>query len=167
MRFILSALALTLSTLHVMGAPLTKEILEEHITRELSCWRKPPNPTPTLVALVQSKLIRPSEQKGYDSISCWSLKGRFSVSGMPVGGVCAYEEDELIRALHPGYYWRGPGTSPGVQLSLISSWPVEKVKAWAKSYLAPAGKYRIQPSDGVLRGTELSCHESDFPLPED
>jgi hypothetical protein len=86
---------------------------------------------------------------------------------MPVVGVCAYEEDELIRALHPGYYWRGPGTSPGVQLSLISSWPVEKVKTWAKSALAPTGKYRIEASDGVIKGTEVGCHESDFPLPDD
>lgn len=167
MKFIILALILAMSTVHVTAAPLDREALEAHITRELSCWRKPPNPTPTLVALVQSKLINLSEQKGYDSISCWNLKGRFSVNGMPVVGVCAYEEDELIRALHPGYYWRGPGTSPGVQLALISSWPVAKVKAWAQSALSPTGKYRVETSDGVIKGTEVSCHESDFPLPDD
>ncbi|NBJ13678.1 hypothetical protein [Microvirga arsenatis] len=109
----------------------------------------------------RAKLINLKAQEGYDSLSCWKLTKPLQVKGLPVVGVCAYEEDDLIKAQHPGYYWRGPGTSPGVQLMLLTSARPEAAKAWWKKVGYSESGPKIEASSDQEGVTEIRCSDYD------
>jgi hypothetical protein len=133
---------------------------ESNLIEQLACQKRP-NPTPILTHLMRNKYIRLEEKDGYDSISCWKVVKPLSVRGLPVVGVCAYEEDDLVVNQHPGYYWRGPGTSPGVQITLVTSVNPNVASSWWKE---TTEQIKVTPEiekssffDGM---TEVSCNES-------
>lgn len=132
---------------------------EDHVIQQLACLRRP-NPTPTITHLVRSRLIDLKNQQGYDSISCWKLSKPFRLKGLPITAVCAYEDDDLIKQQHPGYYWRGPGTSPGVQLTIVTSaTPNAARQWWAKAGDLYAKSPEFEASSFYDGLTEISCNE--------
>lgn len=128
----------------------------QSIAQQMVCTERP-NPTPVLRYFVKRGLIRVKEMVGQDSISCWKLKRAFDLNGLPITGICAYEDDPLVLALDPDFYWRGPGTSPGVRLDVVTDAPRPAIEAWAaKAYVDPK---QIETTD-ILNGTALiSCSE--------
>jgi TPR repeat protein len=133
---------------------------ESNLIEQLACQKRP-NPTPILTYLMRNKYIRLEEMDGYDSVSCWKVVKPLSVRGLPVVGVCAYEEDDLVVSQNPGYYWRGPGTSPGVQITLVTSANADAASTWSKKTteqikVAP----EIEKSSFFDGMTEVSCNES-------
>lgn len=136
----------------------SQDAIDDHVVRELACSRLP-SPTPTLLALVRKGFIRVADQKGADSLSCWSLRKPWSLKGLPIAGLCAFEEDEVLRAIDPKLHWRGPGTSPGVQLALYTKTDVARTREWARRALGEGSRAKVQPDEGaVFEGlTEIRC----------
>jgi hypothetical protein len=97
---------------------------------------------------------------GYDSLSCWVLEGDLVVAGMPLGLVCAHEEDEEIRSRNPDLYQRGPGTSPGATLSFGSSVTAEQMAEWYLNTFGPANISSAISEEGMTTlgdRSEVSC----------
>jgi hypothetical protein len=159
MKFISLAALATLALSMPAIAQAQSSAFEDHVIEQLACLRRP-TPTPTITHLVRSKLIDLKSQQGYDSISCWKLSKPLRLKGLSITAVCAYEDDDLIKQQHPGYYWRGPGTSPGVQLTLITpASPNAARQWWAKAGDLYSKSPKFEASafyDGL---TEISCNE--------
>ena len=136
----------------------SQDAIDEHVVRQLACSRLP-SPTPTLLALVRKGFIRVADQNGADSLSCWSLRKPWSLKGLPIAGLCAFEEDEVLRAINPKLHWRGPGTSPGVQLALYTKTDLVQTREWARRALGESSRASVQPDEGaVFQGlTEIRC----------
>lgn len=148
------AIGLTLAIL--AGPAFAQTALGDAAIQELGC-RRTPNPTPIIRALVDAKLIRLADQKGYDSVSCWRLRQPLDLRGLAITGMCASEENQLIRQQNPKFYWRGPGTSPGTLISVATSASPATVKAWAAANLG-AGKAQVDKSEAFNGMTQIECN---------
>lgn len=146
---------LSVSQLLPQQATAQDAVAVSTIMQELACQRSP-NPTPVLRYLLDEKFIRLRDQKGYDSISCWRLTRPFDLKGLSVSAVCAAEENALLHRQNPGFYWRGPGTSPGTRFSVATTANPQTVKAWVASNLSMTGP-QIEPSDLFTGMTAIEC----------
>ncbi len=116
-------------------APLAaQEYFEPMILSELHCAESP-SPLPVLEALEGAGFIRSSELYGYDSISCFPIRGALTIYGLQVDAVCAHEEDSSIMNERPDLLYRGPGTSPGQSLSFGTSAARAEVEDWYAEHL--------------------------------
>lgn len=123
----------------VLAAPLPAfafSELERMVLEELSCVDSP-QATHILQALVKGKKISPSENIGYDSISCWKIDGGISISGMTFQSVCALEEDEFIRSHNPDLYYLGPGLLPAQRISFGASVSADVLSDWYFELFGP------------------------------
>jgi len=130
------AFALSFAAL-VVAAPAIAESPEHevvgHIKQQLAC-RSDPDAVPLLTYLSQRGYISLSETKKSDSTSCWRLHRPLDMDGIAIQGVCAANEDPFMRAMYPNIFWRGPGTSAGTLLSVVTSLSVTATKSWANQH---------------------------------
>jgi hypothetical protein len=159
-----SWIAITLCAIHPLKAATESpdSRANEHIIQQLTCLREP-NPTPTLHYFLQKKIIRLRDAKGADSVNCWRLTKSYNLAGLPVVGVCAFEEDPFVRTLYPGLYWRGPGTSPGQLLSVLTVVGDDVIKDWIKKHgiqdairITPAEDWMGMPVNAI----QIECNAS-------
>ena len=129
---------------------------EEHLIEALQC-KQIPNPTTFLAFLAKRQYIKLSERIDVDSTSCWKLKRPFVAKGLPISGVCAAVEDGLTFHLYPDLYWRGPGTSPGTFVQVITTAPRPVVDAWvAHNKISPKAVDASYDVDGAM---QVQCTE--------
>lgn len=130
------------------------------IMEELSC-EDPPRPTGILQTLVKAKKIDPSDNLGYDSMSCWKIKGGISFLGVNFNSVCAFEEDEFIRQYNKDLYYRAPGTSPGQFISFGTDISGDQLADWYVKIFGPA-RVSSAINEGVMTNldtkSEVECN---------
>lgn len=162
-----------LAMVGIMGAllaPVTTlaaepQELSDGIAQLLLCGRHP-DPTALLTLLERTGRISVGEAIGADSINCWDVHPPIELDGVSFGGVCASNPEPLSIAAFPQFYWRGPGTSPGASVSLVTtSATTEDLAAWSASFL---GEHHHATVDAayVLDGNEVSCSEYNLAPPE-
>ncbi|MGQ0566225.1 MAG: hypothetical protein ACT4OK_14315 [Gemmobacter sp.] len=120
----------------VPGVSSAFSAFERMVLEELSCAHSP-NPTAILRALIEAQKIDLAENIGYDSMSCWKIKGGIAVAGMTFYSVCAFEEDERVRGYNEDLYYRGPGTSPGQMISFGAAVSGDVLSDWYVSIFGP------------------------------
>jgi hypothetical protein len=142
----------------------------DHVARQIIC-RSPPDPTPTLFYLSKRKRIDLKNGQRIDSETCWAMRPPVAMDGVTFTYVCASSEDPLLIELFPLLYYRGPGTSPGTGLRLITNDDEAAVDDWierAKKRLGLSGETKLdigEPSS-VTGKTEISCNSTSFGLSE-
>jgi hypothetical protein len=99
-----------------------------NVVENLSCQRDP-DATYLLYYLEQREIIDPSKAIKWDSMSCFPTS-KLTIDGLSVKYVCASTESAATRELFPQFYWRGPGTSPGVIMSLLSDASPSEIETW-------------------------------------
>lgn len=136
---------------------------EDAAVSQLRC-ETAPIPGPFLAALRDAERIDPNKNTGYDSLSCFHIKGGVSIRGMRFDSICAFEEDANERNKYPGLFYRGPGTSPGQTLSFGSPAPMAELRAWARREIEGVGADRgiserilFDASGQTLAGSEIEC----------
>lgn len=138
----------------------------DHVARQIIC-RMPPDPTPTLFYLSKRKRIDLKNGQRVDSETCWAIRPPVEMDKVTFTHVCASSEDPLLIELFPLLYYRGPGTSPGTGLRLITASDEAAVDDWierAKTRLGLSGETKLdigEPSF-VAGKTELSCNSMSF-----
>lgn len=123
----------------------------------MSC-RAAPKPTPVLLQLIQSGVIVQRPDQVADSVSCWRVTRPLTLRGLPVSGVCAFDEEPTPQALRMGLYRRGPGTSPGTQLAVLTPLHPGEARQWVAS--SKIGRPRVgeNPEYRDVPGkSEVSC----------
>lgn len=63
-------------------------------------------------------------------MSCFDIAGGLEIDGMQFQYICGFVEDSLYWELFPKIYNRGPGTSPGQQISLGTHVSIDELKRW-------------------------------------
>lgn len=132
---------------------------EDGIVEQLRCDADP-TPLPFFAAIDQTGRLETDNQLGYDSVSCYPIAGGITVRGMTFDVICGFEEDQSI-AGWSDYFYRGPGTSPGQSLSLLSLSSEAEMLAWVRDTLkVPDPERRVGerfiPGDD-RSGSEVSC----------
>lgn len=132
---------------------------EAGIVEQLRC-DVDPAPLPFFAAIDQAGRLEIDSRIGYDSVSCYTITGGMTVRGMTFDMICGFEEDQSI-ANWSDYFYRGPGTSPGQSLSLLSLSSEAEMLAWARDTLrVPDPERRVDerfiPGDD-RSGSEVSC----------
>ena len=89
------------------------------IIDELRCFHEP-DVTDALEALLDEGFLV-GDFEGYDSISCWPLREPIRLHGIDFTRLCASNSDTEIIKAHAEIYWRGPGTSPGTGIALLTT----------------------------------------------
>lgn len=112
------------------------EDLNDEILTQLRCDR-PAAPSAVLAAMARAGIIDIENNVGYDSMSCFKFETDFEIDGVTFEGVCAFEEDPNVRAQYPGFFTRGPGTSPGQFIALATNAPEPDLKEWYRRNLNP------------------------------
>lgn len=102
---------------------------EDAVVEQLLC-KKQPQPAPIIHALVEAKLVDLEKSYGADSVSCFPLASPLSIKGMAFTSVCGFEDDERTLKQFPGIFYRGPGTSPGRELTLHSMASEAELADW-------------------------------------
>jgi hypothetical protein len=138
----------------------------DHVARQIIC-RSPPDPTPTLFYLSKHKLIDLKNGQRTDSETCWAIRPPVEMDGVAFTYVCASSEDPLLIELFPLLYYRGPGTSPGTGMRLITDAEESTVDAWldrAKARLGLPGETKLDLGEPSLVSgkTEVSCNSTSF-----
>jgi hypothetical protein len=118
--------------------------------------QRAPNALPVAAYFAQKKLIKLDRNVGGDSVSCWQLSRSFNLKGLSVIGFCASTEDPLTRALWPDVFYRGPGTSPGILLSVSTELPLAAVQSWAHKHGIEAKL--VGKSDWFDGLTQVECN---------
>ncbi|MDB5538108.1 MAG: hypothetical protein JWP26_2933 [Devosia sp.] len=143
-------------------APALAEPLDEHILAQLAC-QKSPEPAYTLIALDRGERIAGDAALLMDSATCWPIAPELDVAGMSFSAVCASAEDPLLLEEFPDYFWRGPGTSPGTALTLVTKADLATAKTWAQANLGETEThYTVAESYRVEGGVEIDCSSLSF-----
>lgn len=137
-----------------LSATFDKASVEAQIVEQLAC-EELPSPGPILEALRQQGKIDPEENQGFDSLSCFVIKGGLALDEITFNYVCGFEEDESIRAQYSDLFYRGPGTSPGQQLELFTTSGEDDTRKWFARVVATGGS---EDAIGKDRGkTKVEC----------
>jgi len=140
------------------------EAFVDHAIRQIAC-AYPPDPTATLISLNKTKRIKKGERA--DSETCWGLGPPLRIEGVAFTHICASAEDPLLIELFPRLYYRGPGTSAGTGLRLVTNEERPAVEDWLmriRERAAIKGETKIQIGEpSFVKGkTEVSCNSMSF-----
>lgn len=139
--------------------PAKAAALEQYLIDQLTCLRQP-DPTPVLYSLKSSGRIGESVARG-DSISCWELSPPIELEGIQFTHICAAHDEPFVIDTFPEFYWRGPGTSSGVRISLLTKASQQVLQPWREETLSGAifdnSETRIHPASLVEGLTEVGC----------
>ncbi len=132
-----------------------------------SICQSSPDPTPTLLYLSRNKHIDAKKGKRTDSETCWTIYPPLKIDGISFTHVCAASEDPLLIELFPVLYYRGPGTSPGTGMRLVTKDDKSAVDDWlkpAKARLGMRGETELDIGEPtyVTGKTEISCNSTSF-----
>jgi hypothetical protein len=138
----------------------------DHLTRQVIC-QYPPDPTATLFYLGRNKRIDLKKGQRADNETCWPIRPALKIDGIAFTHICASAEDPLLIDLFPLLYYRGPGTSPGMGLRLVTDADESAVDDWierGKSRIGVRGetKLDIGAPTFVAGKTEISCNSRSF-----
>lgn len=138
----------------------------DHAARQIAC-AYPPDPTATLLFLNKSRRIDLKKGARQDSETCWNIRPPLQIEGLAFTHVCASAEDPLLISLFPLLYYRGPGTSPGTGLRLVTDADRPAVDDWIKrikerAAIAGETKHAIGAPTFTDGKTEVSCNSSSF-----
>jgi hypothetical protein len=138
----------------------------DHLQRQVIC-QSSPDPTPTLLYLSRNKHIDAKKGVRTDSETCWTIYPPLKIDGVAFTQICASAEDPLLIELFPLLYYRGPGTSPGMGLRLITNDDEAAVDDWLERAKARLGlnedtKLDIGEPTFVKGKTEISCNSTSF-----
>jgi hypothetical protein len=138
----------------------------DHLLREITCQHRP-DPTATLLYLSRNKHIDAKKGERVDGETCWNIYPPLEIDGIAFTHVCASAEDPLLIELFPLLYYRGPGTSPGTGLRLVTNADEAAVDDWlerAKTRIGLKGetKLDIGAPTFVEGKTEISCSSTSF-----
>ena len=140
--------------------PTVAEPLDEHILAQLAC-QKAPDATFALIALERAGRIESTTATLMDSATCWLIGPSLDLAGISFSHICASAEDPLLIELFPDYYYRGPGTSPGISLALVTQASMTDATEWAAARVE-GQRYRIEKSARVEGSVEISCNSLDL-----
>jgi hypothetical protein len=129
---------------------------EDHLLKQLSC-KSDPDPTAILLFLNKTKRISLDKGDKADSETCWSVEPALTVRGAAFSHVCASAEDALLIYLFPKLYWRGPGTSAGTGVRLVTDMDLDALRGWAKQELGD-GPYQVESASSADGASEVSCN---------
>jgi hypothetical protein len=138
----------------------------DHAARQIAC-AYPPDPTAMLLYLNKSKRIDLKKGQRIDSETCWTLRPSLAIEDVSFTHICASAEDPLLVELFPRLYYRGPGTSAGTGLRLITNAESAALDDWVKRINERAlvkGETKLvigAPSFGEGK-TEASCNSTSF-----
>jgi hypothetical protein len=156
-RWAFAAAALVLSAAaSTADEELSESAFPGHVLRQLGC-RSDPDPTLTLLFLVKHKRIQVDTGDKVDSETCWAIKPDLELAGASFSDICASAEDPFLVEHFPELYWRGPGTSPGTGLTLVSAMSLDAARDWAKRVLGE-GPYEVDQASWHDGKTEISCN---------
>lgn len=158
--------------LSAIGSPISAPAQEvgqnfiDHLARQIIC-QSPPDPTPTLLYLSRNKHIDAKKGQRTDSETCWIIYPPLKIDGIDFTNVCASAEDPLLIELFPLLYYRGPGTSPGTGMRLVTNDDEAAVDNWierAKARLGLGGETKLDIGEPTfVKGkTEISCNSASF-----
>jgi hypothetical protein len=139
----------------------------DHLARQIIC-QSPPDPTATLLYLSRNKHIDAKKGERADSETCWIIYPPLKIDSIAFTHICASAEDPLLIDLFPLLYYRGPGTSPGTGLRLVTNDAEASVDDWlerAKQRLGLRGETKLDIGEPTLvtGKTEISCNSTSFP----
>lgn len=121
--------SLVVVTLCVASNAAIAQTWDIFVLEQLRC-EQDPSPGPIIQSLSEAGAIDVSANLGYDSTSCFRIKGTVEIAGLKVNSVCGFEEDSEQRARYPDIFYRGPGTSPGPFISFGTSANDDVVAQW-------------------------------------
>jgi len=138
----------------------------DHLQRQVIC-QSPPEPTPTLLYLSRNRHIDAKKGQRTDGETCWTIYPPLEIDGISFTHVCASSEDPLLVELFPLLYYRGPGTSPGTGLRLVTNDDESAVDNWIERAKARLGlpaetELDIGEPTFVKGKTEISCNSTSF-----
>lgn len=138
----------------------------DHLLRQIIC-RSLPDPTATLLYLSRNGRIDAKKGERVDSETCWSIRPSLKIDGITFTHICASAEDPLLIELFPRLYYRGPGTSPGTGLRLVTNEDEAAVDEWIERARNRLGigtdtKLDIGEPSFVKGKTEISCNSTSF-----
>lgn len=138
----------------------------DHAIRQIAC-AYPPDPTAMLLYLNKAKRIDLKKGERVDSETCWSLRPSLAIEAVSFTHVCASAEDPLLIELFPRLYHRGPGTSAGTGLRLITDAERPALDEWVKRINERAmvkgdTKLVVGPSSFSEGKSEVSCNSTSF-----
>lgn len=102
---------------------------EDAVVEQLLC-KKQPQPAPIIHALAEAKLVDLEKGYGADSVSCFPLASPLPIKGMTFTSICGFDDDKQTLKQFPGIFYRGPGTSPGRELTLHSMASEAELADW-------------------------------------
>lgn len=156
----------------MIGVPLPSHAQEgdgpfiDHTARQIAC-AYPPDPTAMLLYLSKTKRLDLKKGERIDSETCWTRRPALAIEGVSFTHICASAEDPLLIELFPRLYYRGPGTSAGTGLRLITDADSAALDDWVKRINERAlvkGESKLvigAPSFGAGK-TEASCNSMSF-----
>jgi hypothetical protein len=161
-----------LVVISAIGTPVSAPAQEvgqnfiDHLARQIVC-QSPPDPTPTLLYLSRNRHIDAKKGQRTDSETCWIIYPSLKIDGIGFTHVCASAEDPLLIELFPLLYYRGPGTSPGTGLRLVTDADEAAVDDWlerSKARLGLSGETKLDIGEPtfVAGKTEISCNSTSF-----
>jgi hypothetical protein len=120
-----------------------------------------------LFYLSRNKRIDLKKGQRVDSETCWPIRPSLKTDGIAFTHICASSEDPLLIDLFPLLYYRGPGTSPGTGLRLITDEDESAVDDWierGKTRIGVSGETKLDIGDPtfVTGKTEISCNSTSF-----
>jgi hypothetical protein len=133
------------------------QVFADSLLEQLSC-KADPDPTAVLLYLNKTKRITLDGGDKSDSETCWPIRPQLRLAKMNFTHICASAEEPLLLYLFPRLYWRGPGTSAGTGLRLITEASIEVLKPWAASALGN-GPYQIDEAVSQSGKSEISCNK--------
>ena len=132
------------------------------VLEEIACTASP-EPAPALQALMEARRLDLDSALRMDSTTCWALTPPIEAGDIAFSHVCAAAEDPALIEQHPDLFWRGPGTSPGTELTLVTPADEETLQAWGMANITEVSPaYNIAPSYRIDDATELSCNSLAF-----
>ena len=138
----------------------------DHAARQIACAH-PPDPTAMLLYLNKAKRIDLKNGERIDSETCWRLRPPLAIAAISFTHICGSAEDPLLIELFPRLYYRGPGTSAGTGLRLITDAERSAVDDWIKRIneraLVKGETKLVVGSPSFAAGkTEVSCNSTSF-----
>ncbi len=138
----------------------------DHAVHQIAC-AYPPDPTAMLLYLNKTKRIDLKKGERIDSETCWSLRPPLEIEGIAFTHICASAEDPLLIELFPRLYYRGPGTSAGTGLRLITDAERPALDGWIKRIneraLVKGDTKLVVGAPSFAEGkAEVSCNSTSF-----
>lgn len=138
----------------------------DHAVRQIAC-AYPPDPTAMLLYLNKTKHIDLKKGERIDSETCWSLRPPLAIEDVSFTHMCASAEDPLLIELFPRLYYRGPGTSAGTGLRLITDAERPALDEWTKRIneraLVKGDTKLVVGAPTFAQGkAEVSCNSTSF-----